>query len=61
MFSIGSLGKSNAWEKIHNVNVNGAYLFNTANGVRIKTWQVSFFVTVAFSLSLYTCDSVQIN
>ncbi|CAJ2661351.1 probable polygalacturonase At1g80170 isoform X1 [Trifolium pratense] len=37
--SIGSLGKSNAWEKIHNVKVDGAYLYNTDNGVRIKTWQ----------------------
>ncbi|KAJ1413383.1 Regulator of chromosome condensation, RCC1 [Sesbania bispinosa] len=37
--SIGSLGKSKAWEKVQNINVNGAYLFNTDNGVRIKTWQ----------------------
>jgi hypothetical protein len=47
------LGKSNVWEKIHNVKVDGAYLYNTDNGVRIKTWQVSFFLTVAFSFSLY--------
>ncbi|XP_061337979.1 probable polygalacturonase At1g80170 [Gastrolobium bilobum] len=37
--SIGSLGKSKAWEKVENINVNGAYLYNTDNGVRIKTWQ----------------------
>ncbi|KAK7271165.1 hypothetical protein RJT34_26827 [Clitoria ternatea] len=37
--SIGSLGKSKKWEKVQNVVVNGAYLFNTNNGVRIKTWQ----------------------
>ncbi|KAK7325225.1 hypothetical protein VNO77_29384 [Canavalia gladiata] len=37
--SIGSLGKWKKWEKVHNVIVNGAYLFNTDNGVRIKTWQ----------------------
>ncbi|KEH39601.1 polygalacturonase [Medicago truncatula] len=51
--SIGSLGKSNVWEKIQNVIVDGAYLYNTDNGVRIKTWQVTFFVTVSFSFSFY--------
>ncbi|XP_057726250.1 probable polygalacturonase At1g80170 isoform X3 [Arachis stenosperma] len=37
--SIGSLGKSNVWEKAQDIYVNGAYLSNTDNGVRIKTWQ----------------------
>ncbi|XP_060191250.1 probable polygalacturonase At1g80170 [Lycium barbarum] len=37
--SIGSLGKSNSWSQVQNVLVDGAYLSNTANGVRIKTWQ----------------------
>ncbi|CAL0332360.1 unnamed protein product [Lupinus luteus] len=39
--SIGSLGKSEseAWEKVQDIHVNGAYLYNTDNGVRIKTWQ----------------------
>ncbi|KAJ1419233.1 Pectin lyase fold/virulence factor [Sesbania bispinosa] len=37
--SIGSLGKSKAWEKVQDVYVKGAYLYNTDNGVRIKTWQ----------------------
>ncbi|KAF3663680.1 Polygalacturonase [Capsicum annuum] len=37
--SIGSLGKSNSWAQVHNVCVDGAYLSNTENGVRIKTWQ----------------------
>ncbi|KAF1883157.1 hypothetical protein Lal_00003340 [Lupinus albus] len=37
--SIGSLGKSDAWEKVENIHVYGAYLYNTDNGVRIKTWQ----------------------
>ncbi|KAK7349144.1 hypothetical protein VNO77_06278 [Canavalia gladiata] len=37
--SIGSLGKSKAWEKVEDVTVKGAYLYNTHNGVRIKTWQ----------------------
>ncbi|RDX74145.1 putative polygalacturonase [Mucuna pruriens] len=34
-----SLGKSKTWEKVQNVIVDGAYLYNTDNGVRIKTWQ----------------------
>ncbi|KAJ7962880.1 Pectin lyase-like superfamily protein [Quillaja saponaria] len=37
--SIGSLGKSNSWSQVRDVMVDGAYLDNTDNGVRIKTWQ----------------------
>ncbi|XVE52179.1 hypothetical protein DITRI_Ditri02bG0102100 [Diplodiscus trichospermus] len=37
--SIGSLGKSNSWAQVHNVLVDGAFISNTENGVRIKTWQ----------------------
>lgn len=37
--SIGSLGKSNSLCQVHNVHVNGAFISNTENGVRIKTWQ----------------------
>ncbi|KAM3380676.1 putative polygalacturonase [Capsicum galapagoense] len=37
--SIGSLGKSNSWGQVYNVHVNGAFISNTENGVRIKTWQ----------------------
>ncbi|XAR67767.1 Polygalacturonase [Bertholletia excelsa] len=37
--SIGSLGKSNSLVKVHDVSVNGAFLSNTNNGARIKTWQ----------------------
>ncbi|XP_062156018.1 probable polygalacturonase At1g80170 isoform X2 [Alnus glutinosa] len=37
--SIGSLGKSNSWSQVHDVMVDGAFLSNTENGVRIKTWQ----------------------
>uniref|UniRef100_A0A5B7A5Y2 endo-polygalacturonase n=1 Tax=Davidia involucrata TaxID=16924 RepID=A0A5B7A5Y2_DAVIN len=37
--SIGSLGKSKSWAQVHDVTVNGAFLSNTENGVRIKTWQ----------------------
>ncbi|KAK6912192.1 Glycoside hydrolase, family 28, partial [Dillenia turbinata] len=38
--SIGSLGKSYSWENVNDVMVRGAFLSNTQNGVRIKTWQV---------------------
>ncbi|XP_074312634.1 putative polygalacturonase At1g80170 isoform X2 [Silene latifolia] len=37
--SIGSLGKWNEWSEVHDVMVDGAYLSNTQNGVRVKTWQ----------------------
>ncbi|OMP00109.1 Glycoside hydrolase, family 28 [Corchorus olitorius] len=37
--SIGSLGKSKSWAQVHNVFVDGAFISNTENGVRIKTWQ----------------------
>ncbi|XP_030488438.2 probable polygalacturonase At1g80170 isoform X2 [Cannabis sativa] len=37
--SIGSLGKSKSWSNVHDVTVDGAFLFNTENGLRIKTWQ----------------------
>ncbi|XP_022884955.1 probable polygalacturonase At1g80170 isoform X2 [Olea europaea var. sylvestris] len=37
--SIGSLGKANSSAYVQNVSLDGAYLFNTENGLRIKTWQ----------------------
>ncbi|KAL2234715.1 UNVERIFIED_CONTAM: putative polygalacturonase [Sesamum indicum] len=37
--SIGSLGKYNTSAAVQDVIVDGAVLFNTENGVRIKTWQ----------------------
>ncbi|KAB5574164.1 hypothetical protein DKX38_001358 [Salix brachista] len=37
--SIGSLGKSNSSSMVRDVMVDGAFLSNTDNGVRIKTWQ----------------------
>ncbi|KAJ0985689.1 hypothetical protein J5N97_004045 [Dioscorea zingiberensis] len=37
--SIGSLGKSRSFSQVHDVQVDGAYISNTENGVRIKTWQ----------------------
>ncbi|CAA3027321.1 probable polygalacturonase At1g80170 [Olea europaea subsp. europaea] len=40
--SIGSLGKANSSAYVQNVSLDGAYLFNTENGLRIKTWQVIF-------------------
>ncbi|KAH7652162.1 Polygalacturonase protein [Dioscorea alata] len=37
--SIGSLGKSRSLSQVHDVRVDGAFISNTENGVRIKTWQ----------------------
>ncbi|XP_042492407.1 probable polygalacturonase At1g80170 [Macadamia integrifolia] len=37
--SIGSLGKSKSCDDVNNVLVDGAFISNTENGVRIKTWQ----------------------
>ncbi|KAL3632470.1 Polygalacturonase 1 [Castilleja foliolosa] len=37
--SIGSLGDGNSKEYVSDVMVNGAKLYGTTNGVRIKTWQ----------------------
>ncbi|CAN1249984.1 Probable polygalacturonase At1g80170 [Linum perenne] len=37
--SIGSLGKSNSTDFVESVSVDGAFLSNTKNGLRIKTWQ----------------------
>ncbi|CAA0824428.1 Probable polygalacturonase [Striga hermonthica] len=37
--SIGSLGKNNSYASVKDVIVDGAVLFDTENGVRIKTWQ----------------------
>ncbi|XP_010537987.1 PREDICTED: probable polygalacturonase At1g80170 isoform X2 [Tarenaya hassleriana] len=37
--SIGSLGKSESWVQVEDVIVDTAYLSDTENGVRIKTWQ----------------------
>ncbi|KAK2651572.1 hypothetical protein Ddye_011428 [Dipteronia dyeriana] len=37
--SIGSLGKFDSWAQVHDVIVDGAFISNTENGLRIKTWQ----------------------
>ncbi|XP_048333996.1 probable polygalacturonase At1g80170 isoform X1 [Ziziphus jujuba] len=37
--SIGSLGKSKSRAEVHDIIVDGAFISNTENGVRIKTWQ----------------------
>nr|XP_043624230.1 probable polygalacturonase At1g80170 [Erigeron canadensis] len=37
--SIGSLGKSGTCDQVYDVSVRGAFLSNTENGLRIKTWQ----------------------
>ncbi|XP_068303859.1 probable polygalacturonase At1g80170 [Pyrus communis] len=69
--SIGSLGKSNSWSQVHDVVVDTAFLSNTDNGVRIKTWQggSGFASNIAFRnvlmenvsnpiiIDQYYCDS----
>ncbi|KAI8544344.1 hypothetical protein RHMOL_Rhmol08G0289300 [Rhododendron molle] len=69
--SIGSLGKRNSSVQIHDVVVDGAFLSNTENGVRIKTWQggSGFATNIAFQnvwmenvsnpiiIDQYYCDS----
>ncbi|KAG9149876.1 hypothetical protein Leryth_023449 [Lithospermum erythrorhizon] len=37
--SIGSLGKDNSEEMVTKVVLDGAFIRNTSNGLRIKTWQ----------------------
>lgn len=37
--SIGSLGEGNSEAEVSNIMVEGAYLHDTTNGLRIKTWQ----------------------
>ncbi|KAL8235369.1 hypothetical protein R6Q59_021469 [Mikania micrantha] len=37
--SIGSLGESGNCDQVYDVSVRGAFLSNTENGLRIKTWQ----------------------
>ncbi|XP_043725999.1 probable polygalacturonase At1g80170 [Telopea speciosissima] len=37
--SIGSLGKSDSCDDVYDVLVDGAFISNTENGLRIKTWQ----------------------
>ncbi|PON90136.1 Glycoside hydrolase [Trema orientale] len=71
--SIGSLGKSKSWSHVHDVTVDGAFLSNTENGVRIKTWQggSGFASKITFQnvlmenvsnpiiIDQYYCDSLQ--
>lgn len=38
--SIGSLGQNNSTGIVERVVLDNAYLLNTTNGLRIKTWQV---------------------
>ncbi|XP_071689105.1 probable polygalacturonase At1g80170 [Rutidosis leptorrhynchoides] len=37
--SIGSLGESGTCDQVYDISVYGAFLSNTDNGLRIKTWQ----------------------
>lgn len=41
MLSIGSLGGGNSEAHVSDIHVNGAKLYETTNGLRIKTWPVN--------------------
>lgn len=49
--SIGSLGQYNSCSQVYDVMVDGAKIFNTENGLRIKTWQVILLAIILFSNS----------
>ncbi|KAG9459669.1 hypothetical protein H6P81_004177 [Aristolochia fimbriata] len=69
--SIGSLGKDNSSSHVHDVLIDKAFISNTENGLRIKTWQggSGFVRDVAFRnvwmnsvsnpiiIDQYYCDS----
>ncbi|KAK9078270.1 hypothetical protein SSX86_002327 [Deinandra increscens subsp. villosa] len=69
--SIGSLGESGTCDQVYDVSVRGAFLSDTENGLRIKTWQggSGFVRNVAFEnvwmenvsnpiiIDQYYCDS----
>ncbi|XP_020594073.1 probable polygalacturonase At1g80170 [Phalaenopsis equestris] len=71
--SIGSLGKNKSNDQLQNVLVDEAYISNTENGVRIKTWQggEGFAQSIAFRnilmrnvsnpiiIDQFYCDSAQ--
>ena len=38
--SVGSLGRKGATESVEYIDVKNVQFINTANGARIKTWQV---------------------
>lgn len=44
LLSIGSLGKDNSTGIVTKVVLDTAYLRETTNGLRIKTWQVMLFI-----------------
>jgi len=47
-FSIGSLGAGKSKDIVSGIKVNGAKIFGTKNGVRIKTWQVKNNLNINF-------------
>ena len=51
MWSIGSLGDDNSKAYVSGVNVDGAKLAETDNGVRIKTYQVTDYEFFFFNFT----------
>lgn len=56
--SIGSLGKYHSSSKVHDILVDGAFLSNTDNGLRIKTWQVIFSTSLSQKCVLVKMDEL---
>lgn len=54
--SIRSLGKNNSSAAVQDIIVDGAYLFDTQNGLRIKTWQVTSLTAYLFSVPMACYD-----
>ncbi|WOL17510.1 putative polygalacturonase [Canna indica] len=48
--SIGSLGAKNSWATSENIHIKNCNLFDTTNGLRIKTWQVRSTTDIFLSL-----------
>ena len=55
-FSIGSLGKDNSVGIVTKVVLDTAFLKDTTNGVRIKTWQVIY--SIVNKISCRTFDVI---
>lgn len=54
IFSIGSLGMYGSEAKVEQIYVFYCQFFNTMNGVRIKTWQVTNYLSwIAIVISYF--------
>ena len=61
MFSIGSLGDRNSEAHVSGVLVDGGNLFDTTNGLRIKTWQVGTSSNIHAYVCMYEGNSLKLK